>query len=196
MRVCIDVQHRGKPDHPGDRGAHWLGVDEVDVSALYAAETCRELRRLGHTVHWLGCGTYAERWALSDARGADVYLACHLDAGLGGRAGDRGLVLHDHRSTRGAALASIVAPDLAKALGWPVKAAPCRPDDDGQTRDEDYSEPFACIRGVRAVALVLEPGFLDGARGAQLWTDPALRHRTCVVIGQAVAVAIDAWGRA
>jgi len=196
VRVCIDVQHRGKPGSPDDRGAHWLGVDEVDVSALYAAETCRGLRRLGHEVHWLGCGTYPERWALSDARGADVYLACHLDAGLGGRAGDRGLVLHDHRSTRGAALAAIVAPDLTKALGWPVKAAPCRPDDDGQARDEDYSEPYACIRGVRAVALVLEPGFIDGVKGAQLWTDPALRHRTCAVIGQAVAVAIDAWGRA
>lgn len=196
MRVALDVQHAGKPDHPGDRGAHWLGVDEVDVTRAYAAEIDRELRRLGHTVHWLGCGTYPSRWALADSYGATVYLACHLDSGLAGRAGDRGLVLHDHRSTRGAALAGIVAPDLTKALGWPVKAAPCRPDDDGQARDEDYSEPFACIRGVRAVALVLEPGFLDGAKGSQLWTDPALRHRTCVVIGQAVAVAIDAWGRA
>lgn len=196
MRIALDVQHAGKPDHPGDRGAHWLGVDEVDVTRAYAAEIDRELRRLGHTVHWLGCGTYPSRWALSDSYGADVYLACHLDSGLAGRAGDRGLVLHDHRSTRGAALAGIVAPDLTKALGWPVKPSPCRPDDDGEPRDEDYSEPFACIRGVKAVALVLEPGFIDGAKGAQLWTDPALRHRTCVVIGQAVAVAIDAWGRA
>ena len=196
MRVALDVQHAGKPDHPGDRGAHWLGVGEADGPRAYAAEIDRERRRLGHMVHWPGGGADAERWALSDARGADVYLACHLDAGLGGRAGDRGLVLHDHRSTRGAALAGIVAPDLAKALGWPVKAAPCRPDDDGEPRDEDYSEPYACIRGVKAVALVLEPGFLDGAKGTQLWTDPALRHRTCVAIGQAVAVAIDAWGRA
>ena len=196
MRIALDVQHRGKPDKPGDRGAHWLGVDEVDVSALYAAEIDRELRRLGHTVHWLGCGTYPERWARSDARGADVYLACHLDSGLGGRAGDRGLVLHDHRSTRGAALARLVAADLTAHLSWHVSAAPCRPDDDGEPRDEDYSEAYSCIRGVRAVALVLEPGFLDGLKGAMLWTDPALRHRTCVVIGQAVAVAIDAWGRA
>lgn len=196
MKVCVDVQHRGKPDKPSDRGAHWLGVDEVDVSALYAAEIDRELRRLGHTVHWLGCGTYAERWAISDARGADVYLACHLDAGLLGRAGDRGLVIYDYRSKRGAALAAVVAPELAKSLGWSVKPSPCHPDDDGEPRDEDYSEPFACIRGVRAVALVLEPGFLDGAKGAMLWTDPARRHGHCVAIGQAVAAAIDAWGRA
>lgn len=196
MRIALDVQHRGKPDKPADRGAHWLGVDEVDVSALYAAEIDRELRRLGHEVHWLGCGGYAERWALSDVRGADVYLACHLDAGLAGRAGDRGLVLYDHRSPRGAALAGPMAQSLAVALGWSVHSLPCRPDDDGEPRDEDYSEPYACIRGVKAVALVLEPGFLDGAKGTQLWTDPALRHRTCVAIGQAVAVAIDAWGRA
>lgn len=196
MKVAIDVQHRGKPDKPGDRGAHWLGVDEVDVSTLYAAEVDRELRRLGHTIHWLGCGSYPSRWALSDSYGADVFLACHLDAGLAGRAGDRGFVLHDHRSTRGATLAQLVAADLTAHLPWHVSAVPCRPDDDGEPRDEDYSEAHSCIRGVRAVALVLEPGFLDGARGAQLWTDPALRHRTCVVIGQAVAVAIDAWGRA
>ena len=196
MRVALDVQHAGKPDHPGDRGAHWLGVDEVDVTRAYAAEIDRELRRLGHMVHWLGCGTYAERWALSDARGADVYLACHLDAGLAGRAGDRGLVLHDYRSAKGAALADIVAPELAKALVWSVKATPCRPDDDGEPRDEDYSEGFACIRGVKAVALVLEPGFLDGLYGSKLWTDSALRHRTCAAIGRAVARAIDTWGRA
>lgn len=196
MRIALDVQHRGKPDHPADRGAHWRGVDEVDVSSAYALEIDRELRRLGHDVHWLGCGGYAERWAISDARGADVYLACHLDAGLQGRAGDRGLVLHDYRSAKGAALAGAVAPELAKALGWPVKATPCRPDDDGEPRDEDYSEAFACIRGVKAVALVLEPGFIDGLKGAMLWADPALRHRTCIAIGQAVARSIDAWGRA
>jgi len=193
LRVAIDVQHRGKPDRPADRGAVWRGVEEVDVTSSYGAALDHRLRQLGHTSLWLGCGGYAERWALADQAGAHVYLACHLDAGLGGRPGDRGTVLYDHRSPGGRALAGLVAEALSEALPWPVTAAPCGPDDDGQPRDEDYSEAFACIRGVRAVALVLEPGFLDGAAGD--WASPARRADLCQRIGDAVAQAIDRWAR-
>lgn len=186
MRVAIDLQHAGKPSRPDDRGASAFGVEEVSLTRLHLDGADRELRRLGHQVLPLSDGEYADRWARADAWRADVYVALHVNAG----GGARGEVFHDYRSTHGPALAEAVAAALHDALRWPCAARPCRPDDDGQPRDEDYQEAYGCIRGVRAVAILVEPGFLDGPpEHRALLRDGAL-------VGAALARGIDAWARA
>lgn len=179
MLIALSIDHAGKPNHPADRGAVAAdGTTEVDLTRRYVAAADRELRRLGHDCIVLSDGAYADRWKRADSYRADVYVACHVDAG----GGDRGTVYYDARSKRGAALAEAVASILSRTVPWPCKAAPCGPG----------SRPYTCIGGVRAVALVLEPGYLDcpvEAHLRALLDDPE-------VIGVALARGIDAWARA
>ena len=156
MKIAVDAQHIGKPGRCLDRGASAGGYREVDVATAYALGLDRRLIELGHDVLWVGAGEYRARWALADSWGAQIYLACHCNAGGQGR--DEALIFYDLRSNRGRTLAVSVATGL---LG---RALAARPDTNGTARDADYSEAFATISGVRAVALCLEPLFLDGAR--------------------------------
>ena len=132
----------------------------------------------------LSDGEYQAQWARADQYQAGVYLNGHVNAG----GGDRGELFYDHRSTRGQALAEHVAAALGALVPWPCYARPCRPDTNGQPRDADYSEAFHCITGVKAVALCVEPYFLDGPR--RVWFLANLN-----LIGQGLARGVDAWVR-
>jgi hypothetical protein len=189
VKIAIDVQHLGKPHAPADRGA--VGrVEEAYLSTLYGLALDRELRRLGHEVLWLGCGTYPERWAIADGWGARVYLALHCNAGA--RGADRGLLLHDHRSQAGRMLATACAAELVRRLPWPVTVSGCRPDTNGSPRDGDYSEAYACIAGVRAVALCVEPLMLDGAQVLARSEGAALLDLAHIV-GSGLALGVHQW---
>ena len=184
MIVAATVGHAGRPSRWADRGAAFEGVEEASVARRYLDACDRELRRLGHTVVLLSDGEYSAQWARADGYEASVYLNGHVNAG----GGDRGEIFYDHRSARGRALAAAVAAALGAAVPWPCRARACRPDTNGVPRDADYSEAFACIAGVRAVALCVEPYFLDGPRRNWL-----LDHLD--VVGVALARGVDAWGR-
>lgn len=184
MLICATVGHAGRMSRLRDRGAAFEGVEEVHVVRAYLDAMDAELRRLGHDVILLSDGEYSDQWLRVDRYGAGVYLAGHVNAGKG----DRGEVFYDYRSARGRALGEDVAHALDEVYPWPVVAKACRPDDDGQARDEDYSEAFSCIRGVKPPAIVIEPYFLDGPRrGEFLASLPAL--------GVALARGIDRWAR-
>lgn len=184
MIVAATIGHAGRPSKWADRGAVFEGVEEVSVVRRYLDAMDHELRRLGHTAVLLGDGEYSDQWARADGYGADVYLNAHVNGGKG----DRGLVFYDHRSARGRALAATLAGELSGSLPWLTEARACRPDTNGVPRDGDFSEAFACIRGVRAPAICLEPYFIDGPRrGDFLALLPEF--------GQAVARGIDRWGR-
>lgn len=193
-RIMLDPGHINKPDRPGDRGAVHAGLEEADLASQYLAAADRRLRQLGHQVLLGGGpGTYAERVLMAHRLGCDLYVQGHVDAGLAGRtSGDRGTVIHDHRSRSGAALSEAVAFALGRVCPWVVRAAPARPDDDGQPRDEDLSEAFACIStayALKPVALLLEPGFIDGPAGA-----PWLSQRAnLLALGAALADGIHTW---
>lgn len=182
LLVAATIGHAGRRSRWGDRGATHEGVEEVSVVRHYTDALDRELRRLGHSCVLLSDGEYRVQWARVDGYGADVYLACHANAGRG----DYGLVLHDYRSRRGAELAALVAEEQARAMGWTVRAAPCRPDTDGRPRDGDYAEAWSTIAGVDAVALCLEPYFLDGPRRSAFLAGLG-------AVGEATARGIAAW---
>ena len=191
MKVAIDVQHGGKPGRPSDRGAVSAPHEEYQLATWYALEADRRLRALGHECLWVGAGDYAERWRRADDWQAGVYLACHVNAG--GRGRDGALLFYDHRSTRGSALAQQVAAQMAPLVGWACEARACRPDTNGTPRDADYSEAFGTIAGVQAVALCLEPFFIDGAQAGRRLALDADRVALCRAVGVAVAEGVHLW---
>lgn len=192
-RIMLDAGHINKPSHPHDRGAIYAGREEAGIALAYLSSADAWLRALGHEVFvGAGPGIYAERIALASRLGCHVYVQGHVDAGLSGRPGDRGMVVRDHRSKKGAALAALVAAELGKVTPWPVRAAPSQPDDDGQPRDGDLSEAFACIEAaysLKPVAILLEPAFIDGALGSA-WLGDAANVRA---LGVALADGIHKW---
>lgn len=186
MRVVLDVQHQGRVSKPMDRGAYSQGFEEVELTRRYAGAADQELRRLGHQVFLLSDGEYRERWERADRYSADVYVACHVDAG----GGDRGTVFFDHRSSRGKLLAQCIAQELGQTVAWPVEAKQAHPDTDG-IRGNQGEGPYATIFGVRAVAVCYEPGFIDSRN---------VLYRQFLIgraedLGLALARGIDMWGR-
>ena len=183
MLVAISIDHAGKPSRLDDRGAAAGELQEVSLVRAYTDAIDHELRELGHQVVILSDGEYRDRWKRADGYGADVYLACHMNA----CGGDYGLIVHDYRSLRGERLAEAIASEISD-LGWRCRSEPGRPDDDGQPRDEDYTEAWNCIAGVKAVAVCVEPYFVDGPRAREV----AQRYQE---IGAAIARGIDQYAR-
>lgn len=192
-RIMLDAGHLNKPSHPHDRGAVYAGREEAGIALAYLSSADAWLRALGHEVFvGAGPGTYPERIALASRLGCHVYVQAHIDATPTPGTADRGTVIHDHRSKKGAALAASVAAELGKVTPWAVKVAAAQPDDDGQPRDEDLSEAFGCISAAYAlkpVAILLEPAFIDGALGSA-WLAGAANVRA---IGVALADGIHKW---
>ena len=184
MIIAATIGHAGRPSRWADRGAAFEGAEEVSAVRRYLDACDQELRRLGHTVVLLSDGEYSAQWTRADQYQAGVYLNCHVNAG----GGDRGELFYDHRSTRGQALAESVAAELGKLVPWGCRARACRPDTNGIPRDSDYSEAFGCISGVKAVALCVEPYFIDGPRRAWFLANLNL-------IGQGLARGVNAWSR-
>lgn len=185
MLVAATIGHAGRLSRLRDRGAVAGGLEEVSLVRRYTDALDRELRRLGHDCILLSDGRYSDQWARADKAGSRVYLNCHVNAG----GGNRGEVFYDYRSPRGRALAEAVAAQLHREMPWHVWALAAMPDDDGQPRDEDHTEAYRCIEGVRAVALCVEPYFLDGPMVA--WFVEHVDE-----VGTAIARGIDAWARA
>lgn len=193
MLVVLDRQHAGNARRLRDRGAE-ADIDgngridsherEAMITPLYILAAEARLAMLGHDVIVISDGTYAERAARAVAYGADVYVACHANAG----AGDYGLAVANAGSAKGAALAAaitgklrVLCPELRRVVV-------------GDTSAASFPRADACIGGVakaRAVGICYEPGFLDQPGHATLWSGGGP-----VRIGQALAEGIDAWGRA
>ena len=183
--------------HSGDNaGASYEGCQEVALVRVYVAALQVRLLALGWRVEIGDKNRYSADKARADEIGSSVYINAHLNAGMGGRASQRGEVFYDYRSTpaNGPALAAEVARRLDLAVGhmpvnlYTTAAKPCRPDTNGIARDGDYSEAYGCIAGVRAVALCTEPFFLDGGGRDYLRTPAGLAQ-----IGTAIADGVHAW---
>lgn len=179
MRIAIDIQHAGKRSAPKDRGAPGQvpGLPhEVWSTRRYALALAEHLEADGHEVFVISDGEYRERHARVNELRPDLYLACHANAGIGGR-GDRGEIYHWPGSSKGTAAAQAIAAALDAVVPWKSKAVPATTD---RTR--------ATVAGVSAPAVLLEPGFLDGAVG-RTWLRDEVE-----AIGQAIGRGVVAWG--
>jgi hypothetical protein len=147
-------------------------MTEAVIVRSYAACIMAECHRVGLPVVVVPeLGRYADRHAwvahhLQDhGIGRAVYLQCHGNAG----GGAYGLVEHDARSTRGAAVASSLAAALETGLGALVSGYTARTH--GLAEGERGITCIGAMYAIRGVCgLILEPGFIDGAAHGQLWT--------------------------
>jgi N-acetylmuramoyl-L-alanine amidase len=189
--VALDRQHSGVPSRAyADAGA-WADLDrdgrrdgeeqEALLTPVYLLAAEKRLRELGHSVLVVSDGQYTARHARVREYAADVYVACHLNAG----GGDYGLAVHDARSTGGRALAGAVVRSLTAA---------CPELRRGVVGDTvGFPRARACIEGVFAgkpVGLCFEPAFMDRPEHQALLTPAGLER-----IGRALADGIDAWLR-
>jgi len=191
VRVILDRQHAGQVGRIADRGAqadldHSGGIDAHEREAMltpgYILAAEARLIALGHEVIVISDGTYAARALRAIDYGADVYVACHANAG----AGDYGLAVANVGSTQGAALAAAITRHLGTLCPELRRTVV------GDTSAASFPRAAACIGGVakaRAVGICYEPGFLDQPAHAALWTPAGL-----VRVGQALAEGIHAWG--
>lgn len=187
------IGHTGKPTHPTDRGAsyrHPSGVEvrEVDAALRYAQALDSALLAAGHAGVLLTDGSYRERSARAKKIGVSALLNCHVNAGLGGRSGQRSEIYYWPRSVKGIALAQDLADALKAVLPWQdvrVTAAEVGPRLD-ETRAANVR---ACIDGAVTPSICVEPFFCDA-----LDTDILLSDGTLDRIGGALAQGLIAWG--
>lgn len=167
MLVFIDRQHSGKPNKINDRGASRdiNGDGEITPDELEAIWTARiaisleiRLLEMGINVMPMSDGRYSERHErvnkyADNHPGPWVYLAMHLNAG----GGDYGAFFHDHRSSKGQQLATIMATQLNMDIQEIEKAKAI------EARKDDWTKnAFYTIRSVgRPVAICVEPFFMD-----------------------------------
>ena len=146
------------------------GRYERDLVRAYMAVAEDKLHELGHVVHIVSHGPYRRRWAFAGEASADLYVACHLNAGGGNAA----LVGYDHRSAMGRRAAEMLRmelhamPGIARSL-----SLACNPGGG----DHDWSAMYHCISGVYAAApgpgVCLEPAHVDQPAHLALLDEPS-----------------------
>lgn len=185
MRIGLTIGHAGRLSRINDRGAYYNGQEEVSLVRRYTDELDKALRSLGHECIMFSDGQYSEQWLRVDNAKCDIYFNCHINAGKG----NYGLFLYDYRSTEGKRLAENITLAFKEQIPtYAVRALPCRPDTNGTPRDGDFSEAFSCIQGVRAVALCIEPYFIDSDTAKFFIDNPG-------TLAHIVAIAIDNYAK-
>lgn len=195
MLVILDRQHSGQINRLTSIGAV-ADIDGDGEKSIHEAEAfwtgylsmSIELNLRQNDIHVIPIsdGSYQERHSrVNDyaARytGPVVYLALHLNAGLG----DYGAMFYDHRSAAGADLSDHIAEAMEANLPEirTVKKIPASPAD--WTKNAYYT-----IKGVgRPVAICSEPLFIDCEQHQQLLTQDGIQR-----VGFAMAQGIKKWG--
>lgn len=192
LRVAVDVQHLYREgEHARDRGSVYtlkdgLVVVESDAVMIYAQSLAAALRELGATV-WsndpaqrLLIGPYTRRHRDAANLGANLYLACHLNAGRGSYALAEYAALGPwvRQSNR---LATEVVQALDREFTQVTR---------GIVRGLGNGERGAvCIRSFdRGPAVLLEPLFGDHPMHQQL-----LDHASLKSIGLSIARSVTTW---
>lgn len=154
IKVVLDRQHKGKPNS-ADQGAVFAdGTTEAAHAERYIGVAVPLLRASGIDVVVLTTGSYSTRQARANELRADLYVACHVNAGGGEYAlteyaSDRGVPATSQRAARELLRASDDELD-EKAVG----PKPLRSGERGHT----------CVAGAHMPAVIYEPYFTNAAR--------------------------------
>lgn len=187
MLALLHVQHHHRPGEVG--AVHGL-LQERDLVRAYLAAARGRLLALGVRVEVYDPavasygGVHSLARTAATGQGPAVYVAGHVNAG----GGTYGLVGHDHRSKRGAGIARTVAAALGRACPELSRVRVEALSDGSPISPRGYN----CIDGIYSgplnlSAILLEPGFIDAANHASLWTVQGL-----VRLGIALADGIHA----
>jgi N-acetylmuramoyl-L-alanine amidase len=190
VKAVVDVQHLYRDGiHTGDRGSRYRLKDgstlwEADAALQYAAVIGRELKSLGASV-WTNdphsgilVGPYSRRHQSAMVMGANLYLACHLNAGGGAYAS-----VEYMRLTASEPIAKCVTAELEQSFSeiHRSRTVALAPGDRGAV----------CVQGfTTGPAIILEPLFGDYADHQGLLTLVGLER-----VGQAIVRGIVTWAR-
>lgn len=192
MIAALAIGHAGKWNRPFDRGCsfrHPSGSElrEVPLARAYAGAIDDTLLAHG-SVGVLFCdGSYDERAARAQAAGASCLLACHANAGLSGRPGQRAELYYWPGNERGARLAELMAKELSEVVPYRVRVIAA---EQGPYLEAGRVDAVrSTIDGVVSPSICVEPFFLD-AEGADALITPDFLAR----VGGALARGLLSWG--
>jgi len=184
MKICIDIQHNGKPDKEDWGAKDPFDFDEHEVwwTLQYGAALALSLKEFGHSVFVISAGSYRQRAEYMNQMNLDLALCCHVnmmpESARG--EGEAGKLFYDHRTSE-AHLKKIykAAKLLTENLPWPTNTQPSSPDD--WTADAYNVQKY-----YKCWTLCLEPFFLDHKK-----TRDVLEHYGPQWLGEEIARAID-----
>jgi N-acetylmuramoyl-L-alanine amidase len=202
MRVAIDVQHAFKPwPLQNDRGAVFrlqdgTHVTEFSLAWQYATALAETLERAGHQVlrnapgaQFPLTGWYSARARQAAAWRAQLYLACHVNAGGGSYA----LLSTAQDMSVDVPPSDVAAWSVSGRIATALRATGMVTA--GKTAGLTVtSRGYACISVARRLgipAVLVEPFFGDNP-GVMILDHPAF----CAEIGQAIAAAVIDYARA
>lgn len=188
MKVVVDVQHLYRPNHPRDQGSVYTLADgsmltEAHCTTIYAGAIHEFLLSWGaevlvnDPVRGLLVGYYSQRNRDAGFYGADLYLACHLNAGGGSYAAIE--MMAAHRDDR---LAEFIGNELTAAEPEILESHP--------VLLAHGDRGAICIEGCVCPAAIIEPFFGDNPRQQVLTSAARL-----VGVGQAVGRGVGNWWR-
>ncbi len=189
MKVAVDVQHLYRPNHPSDHGSVYtlatgLTVTEAHCTTIYAAAIHEFLASWGAEVlvndpaSGALIGYYSERNRADSLWGADLYLACHLNAGRGTYAAIE--IMAAHRDDR-----------LCEYIGGERTAAAPEIAESRPVMLGHGDRGAVCIEACACPAAIVEPFFGDNPKQQGLMSGSALAG-----IGRAIGRGVGNWWRA
>lgn len=182
--VCFDIGHTtGSGGRPPAAHAERREDDEALCYAVEAHLCLHAVASVEITSTLLTFGRYADRQKWATASGCDIYVACHTNAG--GK--DYGLVLGRPGNPNDRALGLALQAKM-KSLPGVKRFIVDEVGPEGYRPTNPWPAPaYGLIKGLpgSTAAVVLEPGFLDGAAHAGLWTSAVPN-----AIGHALGTAI------
>lgn len=184
MLVCLDAQHSLATGHLGARHAD---LSEARLIRVYAQHTARRLVELGHDVVLITEGDYPLRHAAVNGLGPDVYVACHVNAGVGDYA--LGLVLSGEHTGLCRAVVDRMSeePEIRRGRYGLLSSSHQAGNRVGSLIAWG-TRGTICIDGARCPSIIFEPGFIDSSEHAPLWEPEGLRR-----VGEALAEGLDRW---
>ena len=191
MIAALTIGHAGKWDRRLDRGCsfrHPSGTTlrEVPLALAYASAIDDALL-LHQSVGVLFCdGSYDDRARRAEAAGADCLLACHANAGLAGRAGQRAEFYYWPGNEDGARLADLMARELTRVVPYRVRVIAA--EEGPYLEGARVAAVQSTIDGVLAPSVCVEPFFVD-AYGADTMITPDFLSR----VGGALATGMLLW---
>ena len=175
LKVCIDPAHGG--DDPGCEG--FGGLREKDVNLALGCKLAGLLSDRGAATHLVreDDETIAlyDRTEEANAWGADVYICLHHSTNPSSNA--RGAAAYffannSYEAKGGRRLAGYIVDALVRELG--------------RVDLRKHGRNYACLREVKPLAVMIEPGYLSHAEEGPMLADPEIQMREAVAIGHGI----------
>ena len=175
LTVCVDPAHRG--DDLGCEGVG--GLQEKEVNLALGTELARLLSERGANAHLLREDDRAiplyDRIEAAAVRELDVYICLHHSTNPSPSAQGAAAYFfanNYYESKGGRRLAGYIVDSLVRELG--------------RVDLHKHGRNYACLREVKPLAVMVEPGYLSHPKEGPLLADPEIQTREAVAISHGI----------